>query len=192
MVLFQCSKCPFRGNTKNTIQHFIIKHTSDDRVPFLCQTCNFKTISNAKWQRHIKDPKKPHVNKEHICVKSSNPYVVIVSEDIKEVDEATFMKNQIFIQEEEIEIVEIKVDPKDEKIVELENKYIDLQSTHANQLKELEEKHKFECLRFGNFIERLEKRKTELKEEVRTLKNQLTCHSAKKMRSSVCVVNSRK
>ncbi|VDI06075.1 Hypothetical predicted protein [Mytilus galloprovincialis] len=120
------------------------------------------------------------------------PYVVIVSEDIKEVDEATFMKNQIFIQEEEIEIVEIKIDPKDEKIVELENKYIDLQSTHANQLKELEEKHKFECLRFGNFIERLEKRNTELKEEVRTLKNQLTCNSAKKMRSSVCVVNSRK
>ncbi|CAG2254323.1 unnamed protein product [Mytilus edulis] len=156
---------------------------------FLCKTCNFKTISNAKWQRHIKDPKKPHVNKEHICMKSSNPYVVIVSEDITEIDESTCMNDQIFIQEEEIEIVEVKIDPKDEQIVELENKLIELQSTHANQLKELEESIDLSAFVFGNFIERLEKRKTDLKEKVIKLKNKLTetqptCYSSKKIRSS--------
>ncbi|CAC5422734.1 unnamed protein product [Mytilus coruscus] len=164
MVLLQCSKCPFRGNTKNTIQHFIIKHASDDRVPFVCKTCNFKTVSHAKWQRHLKDLKKHHVNKEHICMKSINPYVVIVGEDITEF-ESTCINDKIFIQEEEIEIVEVNIDPKDEQILELENKLVEMKSTHENQLKDLEEKHTFECLRFGNFIERLEKERQILKKK---------------------------
>ncbi|CAC5423128.1 unnamed protein product [Mytilus coruscus] len=37
---------------------------------------------------------------------------------------------------------------------------------HHERLEE-KEKHTFQCLRFGNFIERLEKRKTDLKEEAR-------------------------
>ncbi|CAC5377966.1 unnamed protein product [Mytilus coruscus] len=66
---------------------------------------------------------------------------------------------------------------------------------HHERLEEKEEKHTFECLRFGNFIERLEKRKTDLKEEVRKIKNRLTETQPKfseKIRSSVCVVESRK
>ncbi|CAC5378679.1 AZI1 [Mytilus coruscus] len=46
---------------------------------------------------------------------------------------------------------------------------------HHERLEEKEEKHTFECLRFGNFIERLEKRKTDLKEEdeLRDMKEKL-------------------
>lgn len=183
-MMFQCSRCPFRGNKKNCITHFIVKHAPADQVPFLCQTCNFKAITLGRWQRHIRDDvKKPYSDKEHTCSKSLNPYAATVGKDIYEIPEVENIENhpptvqvveeEVIIEEVEEDVLEVKVDPRDEKIVELESTIEDMKTQHEQEIKNLEAKHKFECLRFGNFIERLEKRKQELKGEIQKLTEKL-------------------
>jgi uncharacterized protein involved in exopolysaccharide biosynthesis len=73
------------------------------------------------------------------------------------------------------------VDPREENIVELGSRMEEMKSQHEKEMRELEEKHKFACLRFENFIERLEKRKQELTREIQKLTGKL-----KTIRSQQC------
>ena len=191
-MVFQCSRYPFRGNKKHCISHFIVKLAPTDQVPFLCKTCNCKTVSLGKWQRHIRnDVKKPYLNKEHVCIKSVNPFTITVGNDndiyevMKEINNTCSIDTQSQLQNlhvvekegiiEEVEeyILEVQVDPREENIVELGSRMEEMKSQHEKEMRELEEKHKFECLRFENFIERLEKRKQELTREIQKLTGKL-------------------
>jgi len=82
-ILYRCSQCLFKGQKKNAICHFTAKHAPVDRVPYRCNTCNFKAVTLGKWKRHLRQD----LNQQHTCIKSINPYDVSigVNMDITEI-----------------------------------------------------------------------------------------------------------
>ncbi|XP_071138763.1 uncharacterized protein PF3D7_1120000-like [Mytilus edulis] len=159
--------------------------------------------------------------------KSTKPYNVKIGSDIfikttlitpstqkseiKEKFEEEFIPDydeEITISEEEVAIMEVEVDERDEqteglknKIKEMEEKHREdnrsMEETHKKQIKELEKSHKFECLRhvrFGNFIQRLEERKEELKKELKSAEKKLEKENicTKKIKSVVTLPIKRK
>lgn len=176
--VYQCSKCTFKGLFRNSIKHFTIKHAPEEEVPFRCSTCQFKTISYGKWARHAK------LNPSHSCIECKNPYPVSVDSDI--------YLAPITI-DEQCEIVEVTIDPKDEKIAHLESTIADLKEQHNQEITALKERNTFECLRLGNFIEKQEKTKVDLKEEIKILQGKLNKFSTpyKKLQSVVMKVQNK-
>ena len=71
---------------------------------------------------------------------------------------------------EEVEVIVeelcVMVDPKDEKIMELESEIEFITEKHIKEIEDIKQAHKFQCLRFGDLIERLEKKKKDLQKEV--------------------------
>lgn len=49
-----------------------------------------------------------------------------------------------------------------------------MKSRHGNQLKNLKETHRFECIQFGNFIERLGKKRRQILRRRAKTQNRLT------------------
>ncbi|CAG2238455.1 unnamed protein product [Mytilus edulis] len=125
---------------------------------------------------------------------------------IKEKFEEEFIPDydeEITSSEEEVAIVEVEinvhVDERDEQIEELKNKIKEMEQeyrkeTHKKEIQELEKRHKYECLRFGNFIEKLKREKKELKKELKSaekkLENENIC--TKKIKSVVTLPMKRK
>ncbi|VDI24997.1 Hypothetical predicted protein [Mytilus galloprovincialis] len=159
--VWQCRLCNFEHiNKKGAVQHFMLRHTPNNQIPYLCNICNFKALT----------------------------------EDYDE---------EITSSEEEVAIVEVEinvhVDERDEQIEELKNKIKEMEEeyrkeTDKKEIHELEKRHKYECLRFGNFIEKLKREKKELKKELKSaekkLENENIC--TKKIKSVVTLPTKRK
>ncbi|CAG2212264.1 unnamed protein product [Mytilus edulis] len=202
--VWQCRLCDFKHlNKKGAVQHFMFRHTPNNQIPFLCNICNFKALTEGKWKNHANAMAGKPLREDsavHTFHKSTNPYNVKIGSDIfikttlitpstqkSEIKEEEFIPDydeEITISEEEVAIMEVEVDERDEQIEGLKNKIKEMEEkhrednrsmeeTHKKQIKELEERHKFECLRFGNFIQRLEKRKEELKKELKSAEKKL-------------------
>jgi hypothetical protein len=74
----------------------------------------------------------------------------------------------VIVEEVEVIVEElcVMVDPKDEKIMELESEIEFITEKHIKEIEDIKQAHKFQCLRFGDLIERLEKKKKDLQKEV--------------------------
>ena len=182
MMLFQCSRCPFKSSRSNAVAHFIIKHAPTDQVPYRCNNCNYKSVSLGKWRRHIR---KEDLTK-HVCITSTTPYIIGESDiidittstqnklitctfctsnnsDDTTMEDTTTREEEVIVEVEEVVVM---VDLKDEKIMELESEIEFIKEKHIKEIEDIKQSHKFECLRFGDFIERIEKKKKDLQKEV--------------------------
>ena len=139
MMLFQCSRCPFKSSRSNAVAHFIIKHAPTDQVPYRCNNCSNKSVSLDKWRRHIR---KGDLTK-HVCITSTTPYIISESDiidittstqnkliiytsnnsDDMTMEDTTTREDEVIAEEVEVIVEEVivMVDPKDEKIMELES-----------------------------------------------------------------------
>jgi hypothetical protein len=72
-------------------------------------------------------------------------------------EDTTTREDEVIAEE-----VIVMVDPKDETIMELEF----IKEKHIKEIEDIKQAHKFECLRFGHFIERLEKKNKDLQKDV--------------------------
>lgn len=184
MILFQCSRCPFKSSKSNVVAHFIIKHAPTDQVPYRCNNCNHKSVSLDKWRRRIR---KGDLTK-HVCITSTTPYIISESDiidittstqskliiytsnnsDDMTMEDTTTREDEVIAEEIEVIVEEVivMVDPKDEKIMELESEIEFIKEKHIKEIEDIKQAHKFECLRLGDFIERLEKKKKDLQKDV--------------------------
>ena len=184
-MLFQCSRCPFKGSRSNDVAHFIFKHAPTDQVPCRCNNCNYKSVSLDRWRRHIRNGNLT----KHVCITSTTPYIIgeldiidITSltqdklitctwrnnSDDTTMEDTTTREDEVIVEEIVVIVVEacVMVDPKDEKIMEHELEIEFITEKHIKEIKDIKQTHKFQCLRFGDFIERLEKKKKDLQKEV--------------------------
>ena len=114
------------------------------------------------------------------CITSTTSYIIGKSEII---DITTSTQNKLItytsnnsddttmedttIRENEVIVEEVvMVDPNDEKIMELELEIEFIKEKHIMEIEDIKQAHKFECLRFGDFIELIEKKKKDLQKEV--------------------------
>ena len=83
-------------------------------------------------------------------------------------EDTTTREDEVIAEEVEmiVEEVIVMIDPKDEKIMELESEIEFINEKHIKEIEDIKQAHKFECLRFGDFIERLEKKKKDLQKDV--------------------------
>ena len=134
-------------------------------------------MSLDKWKRNNR---KGDLTK-HVCITSTTPYIISESDII---DITTSTQNKLIIytsnnsddmtmedtttREDEViaEEVIVMVDPKDETIMELESEIEFIKEKHIKEIEDIKQAHRFECLRFGDFIERIEKKKKDLQKEV--------------------------
>ena len=164
--------------------HFIIKYAPTDQVPYRCNNCNYKSVSVGNWRRHIR---KGDLTK-HVCITSTTPYIISESDiidittstqnklsictsnnsDYMTMEDTTTREDEVTVEEVEVIIEEVivMVDPKDEKIMELESEIEFIKEKHIKEIEDIKQAHRFECLRFGDFIERIEKTKKDLQKEV--------------------------
>ena len=75
-------------------------------------------------------------------------------------EDTTIRENEVIVEEV------VMVDPNDEKIMELELEIEFIKEKHIMEIEDIKQAHKFECLRFGDFIELIEKKKKDLQKEV--------------------------
>jgi hypothetical protein len=76
-------------------------------------------------------------------------------------EDTTTREDEVIAEE-----VIVMVDPKDETIMELESEIEFIKEKHIKEIEDIKQAHTFECLRFGDFIERLEKKKKDLQKDV--------------------------
>ena len=90
-------------------------------------------------------------------------------------EDTTTREDEVIAEEVEVIVEEVivMVDPKDEKIMELESEIEFIKEKHIKEIEDIKQAHKFECLRFGDFIERLEKKKKDLQKDVDKLTSTL-------------------
>ena len=141
-------------------------------------------MSLDKWRRHIR---KGDLTK-HVCITSTTPYIISESDiidittstqnkliiytsnnsDDMTMEDTTTREDEVIAEEVEVIVEEVivMVDPKDEKIMELESEIEFIMEKHIKEIEDIKQAHKFECLRFGDFIERLEKKKKDLQKDV--------------------------
>lgn len=124
---------------------------------------------------------------KHVCITSITPYIIGESDIIDittstqnkltvitctctsnnsdmTMEDTTIREDEVIV--EEVEEIVAMVDPKDDKIMELESEIELIKEKHIKEIEDIKQSHNFECLRFGNFIERLEKKKQNLQKEV--------------------------
>ena len=67
------------------------------------------------------------------------------------------IEDEVIAEEVEVIVEEVivMVDPKDEKIMELESEIEFIKEKHIKGIEDIKQAHKFECIRFGDFIENL-------------------------------------
>ena len=83
-------------------------------------------------------------------------------------EDNTTREDEVIAEEVEVIVEEVivMVDPKDEKIMELESEIEFIKEKHIKEIEDIKQAHKFECLRFADFIERIEKKKKDLQKDV--------------------------
>ena len=75
--IYHCSKCTYSGTKFNSIKHFLISHVPDNQVPYVCNVCSFKALTEGKWNNHSQTIL-AMLHEIHSCTVSSCPYRVTV------------------------------------------------------------------------------------------------------------------
>ena len=210
---YQCSKCKYSGSKFNCIKHFLIRHVPDHQVPYICNNCQFKALTEGKWKQHS-ETMLALAHEEHSCLTSKDPYRVTIGlgKDISRksqenlnaeeskpkstkskkqyieepIGEEHFVPDYEDISDEEIvgEVVEEKENQdlvklrkefetekmelkmlNELKIRALERELKEQKEASEKEKEELKRASTFEANRFGEFIQRIEKRKQELKKD---------------------------
>ncbi|CAG2217232.1 unnamed protein product [Mytilus edulis] len=78
--VWQCRLCNFEHiNKKGAVQHFMFRHTPNNQIPYLCNICNFKALTEGKWRNHANAMAGKPLREDsvvHTFQKSANPYYV--------------------------------------------------------------------------------------------------------------------
>ncbi|XP_046375495.2 uncharacterized protein LOC124148440 [Haliotis rufescens] len=91
--VFECIKCSKAGNKQLMMEHFVRAHVTGGRAPWSCSKCGFRALSKQALHRHEghfihKSAEKQHPSVPTTYIKSNNPYVVRVGQDIIPVNDA--------------------------------------------------------------------------------------------------------
>ncbi|VDI12983.1 Hypothetical predicted protein [Mytilus galloprovincialis] len=146
------------------------RRTPNNQIPYLCNICNFKALTEGNENHANAMAGKPlrEDTVVHTFQRSANPYNVKIGSDIyikiaplitpstlkseiKEKFEEEFIPDydeEITINDEDVAIMEVEidvhVDEMDEQIEELKNKIKEMEEEHREYNRSMEETHKKE------------------------------------------------